>query len=303
MPPSRRVRINQPTGVPTYIKKQSRMVRCRHHDYIYFHDSWMDDQTGIFYRNGYYDETGKYYDTESVAFKKADGYYEANYVCDYCGTKLQVNWKEGFYPICKNCGAEMNKKPVYVDEIVNVNNNTCKNNTSNETVAGYIAKKIGMKIIVSMLPWIIMACILAFFGIKEAVSDIIDIIKGDETAAIQTHPQASETNQDIYGKDLYLDQIEPGIYRICSDDNQSYEKHLTWDYVVRAYYDRDSDCYLWHNTDVSPNLWQYWYEDVAGNNYDSWMKCQGEDWYIKVSDTEWEEYEGDTTGLWHIENE
>ena len=112
----------------------------------------------------------------------------------------------------------------------------------------------------------------------------------------------TETNLEIYGNDIYLDQVEPRIFRICSEDDP-YEKHLTWDYGAQAYYDRGSDCYLWYNTDVSPNLWQYWYEDIAGSNYYGWMECEGEDWYIEVSDTEWEEYEGDTSGLWHIENE
>ena len=28
--------------------------------------------------------------------------------------------------------------------------------------------------------------------------------------------------------------------------------------------------YLWYNTDVAPNLWQYWYDDIAGGNYYGW---------------------------------
>ena len=67
-------------------------------------------------------------------------------------------------------------------------------------------------------------------------------------------------------------------------------------------FDYDSNCYLWYNTDVSPNLWQYWYDDIAGDEYYGWMECEGEDWYIEVSDTEWEKYDGDTSQLWHIEN-
>lgn len=74
------------------------------------------------------------------------------------------------------------------------------------------------------------------------------------------------------------------------------------DEAVTRMQDEESNCYLWYNTDVSPNLWQYWYDDIAGDNYYGWMECEGADWYIEVSDTEWEKFDGDTSGLWHIEN-
>ena len=289
----RRTRTNQPTGVPSHIKTRSIMVRCRHHDYMYFHDSWMDDQTGVFYRKGYYDEAGKYYDADSIAFKKPDGSYEAHYVCDYCGTELEVNWKEGFYPTCKNCGAEMNKTPVYVDEILNVNNTSASSNQMSTRVL----KKLGLVALLTVLPWLITMMVVFFIVLKSVFTDFSE---NDYTYTSQ--PQETETNLEIYGNDIYLDQVDPGVFRICSEDDP-YEKHLTWDYGAQAYYDRGSDCYLWYNTDVSPNLWQYWYEDIAGSNYYGWMECEGEEWYIEVSDTEWEEYEGDTSGLWHIENE
>jgi len=32
------------------------------------------------------------------------------------------------------------------------------------------------------------------------------------------------------------------------------------------------------------------------------MECEGDDWYIEVSETEWETYDGDTSQLWHIQN-
>lgn len=110
-----------------------------------------------------------------------------------------------------------------------------------------------------------------------------------------------ETNLEIYGNDIYLDEISPNTYRICTAQDE-YEKHLTWDYGAESYYDYDSDCYLWYNTDVSPNLWQYWYDDIAGDSYYGWMECEGDKWYIEVSDTDWELYTGDTSNLWHIEN-
>lgn len=32
------------------------------------------------------------------------------------------------------------------------------------------------------------------------------------------------------------------------------------------------------------------------------MECEKNTWYIEISDTEWTEYTGDTSDLWHIRN-
>ncbi|MBQ9926455.1 MAG: hypothetical protein IJO65_00630 [Lachnospiraceae bacterium] len=269
------------------------MMRCKNHDYMYVHESWTDEQTGVLYRKGYYDEEGKYYDADSIAFKKQDGSYEAHYVCDYCGTELEANWKEGFYPTCKNCGAEMNKTPVYIDEIVDIRSLASVANAS-----GNFGKKNLTRII---LPLVIMGiAIPVLFNVFFAFM-AFSLVRSDYTSTSQVQETEMETNLEIYGNDIYLDEVSTNLYRICSQQDE-YEKHITWDYGAECYYDYDSDCYLWYNTDVSPNLWQYWYDDIAGDDYYGWMECEGEDWYIEVSDTEWEKYEGDTSWLWHIEN-
>ena len=269
------------------------MMRCKNHDYMYVNESWTDEQTGVLYRKGYYDEEGKYYDADSIAFKKPDGSYEAHYVCDYCGTELEANWKEGFYPTCKNCGAEMNKTPVYIDEIVDIRSLASVANAS-----GNFGKKNLTRII---LPLVIMGiAIPVIFNVFFAFM-AFSLVRSDYTSTSQVQETEMETNLEIYGNDIYLDEVSTNLYRICTQQDE-YEKHITWDYGAECYYDYDSDCYLWYNTDVSPNLWQYWYDDIAGDDYYGWMECEGEDWYIEVSDTEWEKYEGDTSWLWHIEN-
>lgn len=296
--PSARPRRNQPTSMPSHIKTKSVIMRCKNHDYMYVHESWTDEQTGVLYQKGYYDEDGKYYGADSIAFKKADGSYEAHYVCDYCGTELEANWKEGFYPTCKNCCAEMKKTPVYIDEIVNIGNIT-----SSAKVSDNVAKKIGTVGIASASIYVIAIIIFINVFFRVAFSSIVQSdyssTQDDDVSALQV--LETETNLEIYGDEIYLDEISHGIYRICTEQDE-YEKHITWDYGAESYYDYDSDCYLWYNTDVSPNLWQYWYDDIAGDNYYGWMECEGDDWYIEVSDTEWERYEGDTSQLWHIEN-
>ncbi|MCR5624577.1 MAG: hypothetical protein K6G11_04965 [Lachnospiraceae bacterium] len=90
------------------------------------------------------------------------------------------------------------------------------------------------------------------------------------------------------------------IYEIC-ESTDDYEKCLSWDYGADSYYDYDTNCYIWYNTDVAPNLWQYWYDDIAGDSEYGWMECEGDKWYIETEDG-WVEYEGDTSNLWHIKN-
>lgn len=284
------------------------MMRCKNHDYMYYNEAWTDEATGVSYRKGYYDENGTYYDADSIAFKKADGSYEAHYVCEYCGTELEANWKEGFYPSCKNCGAEMNKTPVYVDEIVNIATGEDAYNDSYEEYTRKTKRMTRSMLVLFAIPMVMF--IIIFFNIAKMQREVNRSFfieddwewESDYFYPTEDNPgYGTETNLEIYGTDIYLDEVSPNMYRICSR-SEAYEKHIIWDYGAGSYYDYDSDCYLWYNTDVSPNLWQYWYDDIAGDNYYGWMECEGENWYIEVSDMDWELYEGDTTELWHIEN-
>ena len=310
---SGRVRSNQPTGIPSHLKLKSVLMRCKNHDYMYYNEGWTDEKTGVSYRKGYYDENGTYYDAESIVFKKPDGSYEAHYVCDYCGTELEADWKEGFYPTCKNCGAEMNKTPVYMDEIINIGTREvlrASYGDSDETIDNG-TEHLGKRMLLSLIwPIVIIVIMFGMIGkVDREAESVFERVFYTESTPVQEYDsieeydpeEETETNLEIYGTNIFLDEISPQVYRIC-DEAEDYEKHLTWDYGARSYYDYDSDCYLWYNTDVSPNLWQYWYDDIAGDDYYGWMECEGEDWYIEVSDTDWELYEGDTDGLWHIEN-
>lgn len=301
---SGRVRRNQPTGIPSYLRQKSVLMRCKNHDYMYYNEGWTDEKTGVSYRKGYYDENGTYYDAESIVFKKPDGSYEAHYVCDYCGTELEADWKEGFYPTCKNCGAEMNKTPVYMDEIINIGTREVSYSDPEETVEEHTKDLLTRLLLKIALPIVVMVIMFSMTAkVNREADSVFDRVISAVNAPVEESDSAeeTETNLEIYGTDIYLDEVSTNIYRIC-DLQDEYEKHLTWDYGARSYYDYDSNCYLWYNTDVSPNLWQYWYDDIAGDNYYGWMECEGEDWYIEVSDTDWELYEGDTDGLWHIEN-
>lgn len=288
-----RSRSNQPKNIPTHIRSSAVMMRCKNHDYMYYNESWQDETTGTLYRKGYYDETGTYYDAENIVFKKPDGSYEAHYKCDYCGTDLETNWKEGFYPTCKNCGAEMNKTPVFVDEILDLGH---VSNTNTRTASRGIPK-IVKKLLIAYIGAVFL---FQLYGLAS-VHMLSKVSKEAQKEVQESAAPQQETNLELFGVVVYLDEISENTYRICSAQDD-YEKYISWNYSVDAYYDSETDCYLWYNTDVSPNLWQYWYDDIAGDNYYGWMECEGDDWYIEVSDSDWKLYEGDTSKLWHIEN-
>lgn len=262
-------------------------MNCRNHTYVYYSEPWIDDKKGVTYQKGYYDETGKYYNAGDIVFKKQDGSYTAHFVCEYCGNEADFEWKEGVYPTCNSCGAQMNKELTYVDDVIQVESYQDSRHHNGfslvkKIIIGYIAVILGFGIFSNILTGV--------FLFHHTQNDDYSY-EYDEVM-----------NTDIYGADIYLDKVDEHTYVICEQTDE-YEKHLTWDYGADSYYDYDSNCYLWYNTDVSPNLWQYWYEDIAGSDYYGWMECEGDTWYIEVSDTEWEEYTGDTSGLWHIQNQ
>lgn len=281
-----RKRTNQPTRVPRQIRKNAISLSCRYHDYVFYDTPWQDEKTGIFYPKGYYDETGRYYDANNIAFKRPDGSYTAHYTCPFCGTEFENTWQEGVYPVCQNCGAQMEKQPVFIDEIVHIGK--YGENKSNG-VDSHI-------LIGAMIP---VAFFLIIFFWTEA-SFRIQMVKSIRDGS-SSHVDNEVTNLDIYGDRIYLIDIGNQTYEICDSDDV-YDKCLEWDYGADSYYDYESNCYLWYNTDVAPNLWQYWYDDIAGDNYYGWMECENGTWYIETSDTEWTEYTGDTSNLWHIQN-
>lgn len=118
---------------------------------------------------------------------------------------------------------------------------------------------------------------------------------------------AETTNDwDIWGAVVYLKELGDGRYTIS--DALDYDKYMCWDSSADSYYDYTTGSYAWYNTDVSPNLWQYWFDGIS-TDYESsgygWMECEGGTWYMETADGEWTDVTElyDTSGLWHIDNE
>ena len=79
---------------------------------------------------------------------------------------------------------------------------------------------------------------------------------------------------------------------------------MRWSSGDDSYYDSASGLYLWYNTDLSPNLWQYWYEPISGDYGDyGWMEYENGVWYIEAEQAQWLPVPAsyDTAPLWHID--
>ena len=113
--------------------------------------------------------------------------------------------------------------------------------------------------------------------------------------------QVSEPNPAGFGTTVTLTKTGGNSYRFSS--SQYGDKELVWDSDADSYYDADSDCWLWYNTDVSPALWQYWYEGISSDFEEGWMEHDSDGWFIEESAGNWIELPGnyDTSVLWYIE--
>jgi hypothetical protein len=83
-------------------------------------------------------------------------------------------------------------------------------------------------------------------------------------------------------------------------------RDCTYDAKSDNYYDKETDCYFWLNNNVTPPVWQYWYEGISSDYGDyGWMeydydkKC----WFVETEKGKWEELPSyyDTSKLWHMD--
>jgi len=305
---SYRSRKNQPSGYGSSVKRS--VFRCKNHDYHYYDKSWVDQTTGASYRQGYYDENGNYY--KAVAIKEKDGSSFVFATCEYCGTEQKFSWKEGFDANCPNCSAPFSLEGVVRDE--------------STTGMGPDSKKLLMIVLIVFgVVWVAPFMLILVAGI---IGFIVSRLPSVNPQGYETVESSSEgygendgsgseentvSNLDIFGETIYLDGDKGGSYKIVTGQD-FYNKRLKWDYGYDSYYDKSTDCYVWYNTDVAPNLWQYWYEGISSDYGDyGWMEYEdttddGQDngvWYIEESSGSWVELPDkyDTTNLWHIVTE
>ena len=101
---------------------------------------------------------------------------------------------------------------------------------------------------------------------------------------------------------IYLTGTGRNAYSVSS--SASGDKCLVWDAEETNFFDEETRCWVWHNTTVDPDVWQYWYEGISSDYGDyGWMEHDADGWYIEESNGHWiklpESY--DTSRLWYIE--
>ena len=83
-------------------------------------------------------------------------------------------------------------------------------------------------------------------------------------------------------------------------------RDVPWNAQYDMYYDKQTDCYFFLNTDMDPPIWQYWFEGVSsqyGEDY-GWLEWDAREsrWYVQTGETKWEllpeKYASD---LWHFD--
>ncbi len=280
-----RKRVNQPAGwkQTEHGGKRPETHYCLRHNYIYYPESWTDGNTGKTYQKGYYDEEGTYY--QDVVFRRNGRYDNVVCKCEYCGTTSKVSWTGETQTLsCPSCGGPLNVTAC-IDEYTQ--DPAYTNAPAPARSAQGPKRRIGCGIAV-LITLVVLIIASLFEGLRSR-QEVIPI-ETDNTGA-------------IFGETVWLDRNEDGSYTISSDGKESYDKKITWDYGSDSYYDREAECWLWYNTDVVPNLWQYWYEGISSEYESGWMEYEPDGWYIETDFGEWIELPAgtDTERLWHME--
>ena len=294
-----RTRRNQPEGYRAKDRySQTSTHYATFHNYVYYPTDWVSKKTGRTYQKGYYDETGQHYD--QVVFRKNGMYQKVLCKCPYCQSTFQVTFRDGEALKCPSCTANIGMEnfltpidaytqdPAFTrDESIRKSRKRSKLLRTLIIVAASLAAFIG----------------LGFYEIhKEEAESRAAAERGLDGGE---DPGGPVSNVDIFGKTVYLRAEADGSYTIVQDAEQS-QKKMTWDYGYESYYEKESDCWLWYNTDVAPNLWQYWYEGISSDFGDyGWMEYEESGWYIESSEGTWiplpQKYLSDR--LWHIGGE
>ncbi len=100
------------------------------------------------------------------------------------------------------------------------------------------------------------------------------------------HQQQTETQDSIY--------VEP------------LKRSVEWSEQYECYYDQPTDSYFFKNTEVSPAIWQYWFEGVSSDYGDfGWMEWDVPEqrWYVQTGEYDWEPLPESkyTSSMWHFD--
>lgn len=252
----------------------------RNHSYIYVANPYRDNSTGVNYLRGYYDEEGKHYDNLILrSSERSEGIFS----CSYCDTKVKINWEKGEIPKCPNCGASLEREIENVpSDEVDAPNLYSGNNVKVDQ--GSFEGKVFLVVIAVLIVIFIALKIIGGFNRRDN-----EQYADDYNRVNTSDDYNSNVNNDSA---IYVEEIG----RTCHIDSEGF------------YYDKQTDCYFWFNTDIDPAQWQYWFESISSHfgeygwmEYDQYENC----WYIQNEYDEWivlpDKYNTDEC-LWHFED-
>ena len=157
-----------------------------------------------------------------------------------------------------------------------------------------LADKIIFGICIFIL--IIFPSIFILFSIGLAIFVGVE----DQIDTKEEHIEKRTSNEEMFGKYLYLDKIDEDVYAVVSEDEDP-ERRLVWDEDFCGYYDDLSNGYVWY--DVKREKWKYWFKDISPDYKDyGWMVYDSNGWRIEREYQDWiklpESY--DRSKLWYI---
>ena len=214
-------------------------------------------------------------------------------VCPFCDHKsilsLSVNGPREQSLKCPNCGGTMEIKSALDEYAGDVNRGMTQYGAPKKKRTGWL-----FLLIFGIVVALIVGIGLSVYRHMTQYDPVVQgQYGGDEWGGSDV--------ENPYGDVIFLSDNQDGSYSVT---DQASDKILTWESDYDSYYDIESDCYLWYNTDVEPAVWQYWYEGISSDYGDyGWMEHDDDGWWIEADQGNWiplpDSY--DTSGLWYID--
>ncbi len=287
--------MNQPAGYNAGRNvSPPRYVYGRRHEYIYYPVAWIDAGTGTRYEKGYYDESGNRY--EDVAFQKNGNYENVLCHCPYCEQDTLINLSvkdvESRSLQCPNCGGAMEIRSALDDAVQNTAGTADRETYTDQPVQ---PRKRGRGCLFSVVIVLIVMFVMSVIGERLTDSpsqEPVQIVSGQDGSADYNRRST-----------LYLVRTGDNSYRV-TDSGDSADKTMKWDSYQESFYDPETECWIWYNTELEEPVWQYWVEGISSDYGDyGWMEHDWDGWWIEAGYGDWIELPAkyDASRLWYID--
>jgi len=307
--PDPKPRINQPKGYEDS-RYSGSLIRGKHHEYIFMPQGYVDPDTGMEYKAGYYDEKGNYY--ERVILKSGKK-RETLACCDFCGTQIKLNWVKGALVSCPNCGAVLHEAPdktIVEDQLKPVPLHPV---FKERPVKRYFNEHSRTVIPAILIPTVIIVPLLVILLISTVIKPAmkarptqyvyVDYDTGKEVTAPETEAEETTTQHDsrsYYARNPFYGPARESLYI------QAAGEMFYWNSSGKYYNTEDDKYRIRYNYDENPAVWEYWVKDFSSDygSYCGWMRYDYDtkEWTIEIENGVWrmlpESY--DKRELWHL---